>query len=97
VAKFVSLVSWTEQGVANFQDTIDRAEQARQLAQELGGTIETVYWTLGPYDVVVTADFPDEQAASAFFLAVGSRGNTRSVTMRAFDADEMRSIIDKAG
>ena len=46
---------------------------------------------------MVTADSPDERAASAFFLAVASRGNTRSVTIRAFDADEMASIIEKAG
>jgi uncharacterized protein with GYD domain len=97
MARFVSLVSWTEQGVANFQGTVDRAEEARQVARELGGTVESVYWTLGTYDVVVTVDFPDEEAASAFWLKVGSRGNTRSVTMRAFDADEMRSIIGKAG
>ena len=95
--KFVSLLSWTEQGVANFQGTVERADDARRLAQEMGGTVESLYWTLGPHDVVVTVDFPDEQTASAFWLAIGSGGNTRSVTMRAFDDEEMRNIITKAG
>ena len=76
---------------------MDRVEAGRQAAEGLGGSFIGTYWTVGPYDVVVMAEFPDEEAATAFALAVGSQGNVRTTTLRAFDADEMRAIIGRVG
>ena len=95
MARFVALVHWTEAGVRNFGETVDRAEDVRGLAQNMGGTVESLYWTMGPYDLVVTADFPDDETVTAFSLAVSSQGNVRTTTMRAFDDEEMRGIIGK--
>lgn len=97
MARFVALVNWTEDGVRNVKGTADRADDAKTLAQQMGGAIESIYWTLGPYDLVVTADFPDEETVTAWALAVSSQGRVRSTTMRAFDGDEMRAIIGKLG
>lgn len=55
------------------------------------------YWTAGPYDVVYILEAPDEESASAFFLDVGSRGVVRTTTLRAYDREEMSSIIEKLG
>lgn len=90
-------MNWTEAGVRNFKETVDRAENVRQLAEQMGGSMESVYWTLGSYDLVATTEFPDDETATAFALAVSSQGNVRTATMRAFDADEMRGIIDRLG
>ena len=95
MARYVALVSWTEDGVRNFSDTVDRAEDVKGLAQKLGGAVESIYWTMGPYDLVVTVEFPDDETVTAFALAVSSQGNVRTTTMRAFDDGEMRGIISK--
>jgi uncharacterized protein with GYD domain len=38
---------------------------------------------------------PDDETATAAVLALGSQGNVRTKTMRAFSPDEMRAIIEK--
>jgi uncharacterized protein with GYD domain len=59
--------------------------------------VKDIYWTMGPYDVVAIADFPDDESGTAFLLALGSQGNLRSTTMRAFDQEGIRSILGKVG
>jgi uncharacterized protein with GYD domain len=97
MAKYVSLVSWTEQGVREFRNTVDRAEAVEQLARKMGGSMPLLLWTLGAYDLVVITDFPDDETATAFALAVSSQGNVRTATLRAFDKEEMRRVLGKVG
>jgi uncharacterized protein with GYD domain len=94
---YISLINWTEKGVADFKSTVDRAEAGKALAGAFGGALKEIYWTLGPYDIVVTSEAPDDESAAAFALTLAAQGNVRNTTMRAFDGDEMRSIIAKAG
>lgn len=92
--KYISLISWTEQGIANYRDTMVRAEAAQKAAADLGGSLE-VHWTVGPYDLVAFSEFPDDDAATAFLLKVGSLGSIRTTTMRSFDKDDIARIIAK--
>ena len=92
---YVSLINWTEQGIKNVKDTVKRAEEAASTAERIGGRIISLYWTQGSQDIVVTTEFPDEQAAQVFALALGRLGNVRTETLRAFSAAEMTSIIQK--
>ncbi|HXF73581.1 MAG TPA: GYD domain-containing protein [Actinomycetota bacterium] len=95
--RYVSLISWTDQGIRNFRETVSRAEDAARLAEKMGGRLERVLWTLGPHDIVTIAEFPDDETGTAFLLALGSLGNIRTTTLRAFEADEMERIVSKAG
>src|SRR5262245_44949356 len=94
---FVSLLNWTDKGVANFKDTIRRSEDAKRVASQMGGNIKELLWTVGPYDLVTIADFPDDASATAFLLALGSAGNVRTTTLRAYSAEEMTQILAKVG
>jgi uncharacterized protein with GYD domain len=93
---YVSLVNWTQQGAQNFQEAINRAEEFTKLVENSGGSVREVLWTLGDYDSVAIADFPDEETAAAVLLQIGAKGQIRTHTMRAFGADDMSSIIRKA-
>jgi uncharacterized protein with GYD domain len=93
---YVSLIDWTQQGIANFKDTVDRYEDAQQQFEQLGVRFVDVYWTLGEHDIVSVLEAPDDETATAALLAVGAQGNIRTKTMRAFSRDEMRTVIDKA-
>ena len=53
------------------------------------------FWTMGAYDVVVLFDAPDDATMSAFALKVGSMGNVKSQTLRAFRKQEMEGILAK--
>lgn len=94
---YVSLISWTESGVAEFAQIVNRAERAASLMESLGGTMTQTYWTLGQYDVVVVSEFPDDETATAAASAISSQGQVRTTTLRAFDSDEMQGIISKLG
>ena len=92
---YVTLFNFTDQGIKTVKETLQRAEGAAALGKRLGGTIKEVLWTLGPYDLVALADAPDDETATAFALAIGSQGNARTLTMRAFNRDEMSRILAK--
>src|SRR5215469_6309803 len=94
---YVSLINWTEQGIKNFRDTTQRAEEFSRLVESTGGRVRELLWTVGEYDIVCVADFPDDAAGVAALLQVGSAGNIRSNTLRAFGADEMADIIRRTG
>ncbi len=93
---YVILAKFTDQGARNAKDTLKRAKAFREMAKDkFGVTVRELLWTLGPYDLVVIADAPDEKSSTALSLAVGALGNVRTQTLRAFNADEMNDIIAK--
>lgn len=94
MARFVSLLNWTDEGAKSAANTVDRAEAAKKVAAEMGGTFE-IYWTMGQYDMVAITEFADDETGVAFLAKVASLGNIRSQTMRAFDGDEVRGIMGK--
>ena len=94
---YVALLDWTEQGVLNFKESVDRYESASGQLEALGVTFKDVYWTLGTHDIVSVIEAPDDETLAAGLLAVAGQGNIRTTTLRAFNADEMRSVIGKVG
>ena len=95
MASYISLISWTDQGIKSYGNTIDRAEAAGQLAAKVGVTMKQIYWTLGAYDLMSILEAADDESVTAFALALSSLGNVRTTTMRAFDTAEMREIVAK--
>jgi uncharacterized protein with GYD domain len=93
---YVCLFDWTDQGIRNARDTVDRVDRAAELAEEKHGVkLEQIYWTIGPHDLVGFFEAPDDESVTAFLLELGSAGNIRSTTLRAYDRDEMSSIIGR--
>jgi uncharacterized protein with GYD domain len=92
---YISLLNWTDAGIKGAKGTLDRAQAAGELAASLGGSLKDVYYTIGPYDIVGIAEFPDDESATAWLLATGGQGNVRSTTMRAFSRDEFGAVLGK--
>jgi uncharacterized protein with GYD domain len=97
VANYVALIDWTEQGVSGFKDSVDRQQAANAQLEAAGVRFKDVYWTLGGHDIVAILEAPDDESVAAGLLAVAAQGNIRTKTMRAFSADEMRGVIERAG
>jgi len=93
MSAYISLVNFTEQGVRNVKDTVNRARAARQAAEAAGGRFIGVWWTVGQYDVVIISEAPDDETATRLVLAAGMQGNIRTMTMRAFSEEEMERIV----
>lgn len=93
---YVCLFNWTDQGIRNVRDTIERVERGSTLADEKYGVrLGQIYWTVGPYDLVSLFEAPDDQSISALLLELGSAGNVHTTTLRAYDREEMRGIIER--
>jgi uncharacterized protein with GYD domain len=94
MATFISLVSFTDQGIRNVKESPARFEAFRAMAEKAGVTVKGAYYTVGTCDMVTILEGHDE-AVTAVLLKVGSLGNVRSQTLRAFSVDEMRAIAAK--
>ncbi len=94
MATYVTLVNFTNQGIRNVKDTPERLGAFRAMAEKLGVTLKSVHYTVGAYDVVTVLEGSDE-AVSTVLLKLGSLGNVRTQTMRAFSPEEIKAIISK--
>jgi uncharacterized protein with GYD domain len=92
---YITLMNWTDQGIRTASETVQRRDKADELAQRYGVKIEQVYWTIGPYDIVTILEAPDDESATAFTLKLGSQGNLRTTTLRAYDREEMSGIVQR--
>ena len=92
---FISFVSWTDQGIKDIREAPHRAEAARALLKKIGGEVKDVYLTTGDQDIVLIADAPDGDVMAKFALAVGSQGNVRTRTTRAWSENEFAKIISE--
>jgi uncharacterized protein with GYD domain len=97
VPTYIALMNWTDEGIRNFRDTVDRAEAAEAAFAATGVTFKSIYWTVGQYDLISTLEAPDGETLAAALLRVAEQGNLRSTTLRALSAEEMRGVIAKAG
>ncbi len=95
MATYISLIQFTDQGIRNIKDTIKRGDAAIAEAEKMGMKIIEEYWTMGAYDAVVLFDVPDDETMTAFALKVGSLGNVKTQTLRAFRKEEMEGILAK--
>jgi uncharacterized protein with GYD domain len=95
MATFIVLTNFSDQGIKNVKQTIERADAFKAMASKAGARIVDIYWTLGSRDIVAICEAPDDETATALSLSVAARGNVRSETLRAFSLDEMKKVLDK--
>jgi len=93
MAAYPMLLNWTDQGIRNLKESPKRLDAAKKLAKDLGGEIKTVYMTQGSIDLVLVAEMPNNEKVAGFVLKLGSLGNVRTTTLKAYSEDEYRKII----
>jgi len=93
MARYIMLTNWTEQGIKNVKESPKRLDAAKALAKKFNGEILEFYMTTGAHDMVVMLEAPDDEAAAKFALSLGSAGNVRTTTLKAFSEQSYRSII----
>jgi uncharacterized protein with GYD domain len=93
MATFITTMHFTEQGIKAVRDTCERATAFKATAQKLGVKVTGIYWTLGASDGVIVCEAPDEEKVTAALLHLGSLGNIRTQTARAYDPAEMQKIL----
>jgi uncharacterized protein with GYD domain len=92
---YITLANWTDQGIRNVKDSPQRYEAFKKGVEAAGGKVVGFYLTLGRYDMVAIIEAPSDEVAAFVILGVGSKGNIRTETLKAFPEAEYRDIIAK--
>ena len=95
MATYIVLINFTDQGIRTIKQIPERIKAGIAVAEKVGIKVKDIYYTVGAYDAVVVADAPNDEAITAYALGVGSQGNIRTQTMRAFSTDDMNKILAK--
>ena len=91
---YIVLANWTDQGIRNVKDAPKRAAAVRAAVEKAGGKYVR-YYTFGQYDMVGIFEGINDEAVMSILLALGSQGNIRTTTLKAFTEAEGAKIIEK--
>jgi uncharacterized protein with GYD domain len=92
---FILLMKFTDMGIRRVKDSPGRIEEAIQGWGALGGKLIGLYTVLGEYDLVAIGDAPSDETVVNFILKLGSIGNVRTKTFRAFTKEEFTEMVNK--
>jgi uncharacterized protein with GYD domain len=77
----------------NVKESPQRLDAFKQAVQAAGGRVIFFYMTMGEYDLAALIEGPDDETASRLLMQLGSLGNVRTKTLKAFTEEEYRRII----
>jgi len=89
---YVILGSWTEQGIRNVKDAPKRIQNTRRMIEQSGGKMQ-LYYTFGEYDFVMVVEAPTDESMMKSLLWLGSLGNVRTKTLKAWTESEGAKVI----
>ncbi len=92
---FVVLGKWTDQGIRSVQNVPERAKKAKSMFEKAGGKMQ-IYYTLGKFDFVGIVDVPKDEDVAQILLCIGSMGNIRTITMKAWSDAEFEKMVSGA-
>lgn len=82
--KYLFEASYTPQGVEGISSKggSSRRDAIADMAEGLGGKLESFYFAFGDVDAYVTEELPDNEAATAVALAVNGSGGATVKTVQ---------------
>ena len=95
MSHYILLIKWTEQGINKIQESSNRYNSFKASVEKTGGKLIGAYYTFGEYDVVIIIEAPNDEIVMSLMLKVGSAGNVRTKTLKAFAAEDAWKIIKK--
>lgn len=94
MARYITLIRFTDQGVKHLKKSTARAQTFERLAVRVGVTVEAQYWTSGSCDGVLILSGAEKDIMRAL-TGLAALGNVRTDTLRAYDATEFAALIGK--
>jgi len=94
MATYITLLRWTQQGIANVKDSPKRLDTGREAFKKFGVEIKDTFLTMGRYDLVCIVEGPNDEAVARALISLGSQGNVQTETLKAWNEDEFRRVVD---
>ncbi|HLN88448.1 MAG TPA: GYD domain-containing protein [Candidatus Binatia bacterium] len=92
MSSFIVLGNWTERGITNIQEAPNRIKTTHDLVEKAGGKMQ-LYYTIGEYDFVMVVEVPSHEAIVTVLARLGSMGNVRTKTLKAWTEAEGAKIL----
>jgi uncharacterized protein with GYD domain len=92
---FITSINFTDQGIRGIKEAPKRADAARAAARKLGVEIKQIYMTSGEHDLVAILETENGDNVAKFALTMGSLGNIRTRTVRAWTEAEYMKLISE--
>ena len=90
---YISLVNYTPKGIENVKESPQRLDAAKKAFKGMGAELKEFYLVMGRYDIILVTEAPNDETVAKIALALGSLGNVRTESFRAFKEDEYREIV----
>ena len=90
---YITLVNFTKKGVENVKESPQRLDAAKNAFKRMGAELKEFYLVMGQYDIILVSEAPDDVTVAKIALTLGSLGNVRTESFRAFKEDEYREIV----
>ncbi len=91
---YIMLANWTENGLKAVKDGPKRLDETKKMLTDMGGHMQSLFLTMGQFDLIGIFDAPDDAIAARFTLMLGQLGNVRTTTMKAFPEEAYRQIVN---
>lgn len=92
---YITLMKFTNQGIKDIKNAPRRIKEGIKAWEAMGGKLIGFYAVMGKYDYVAIGEAPSDEVAMAFNLSLGSFGNVRTTTLRAFTDEEFAEMVKK--
>ena len=92
---FILSLNWTDQGIRGVKEAPKRSQAAKDLAEKLNVDIKHIYLTSGEHDLLIILESASEDNVAKVALAIGSHGNVRTSTARAWPESEFHKLISE--
>jgi uncharacterized protein with GYD domain len=90
---YLILWNYTDQGIKNVKESPKRADAFKSKLENAGGRLIETYYTFGKYDGVSIVEAPNDEILMSCLLSIGSQGNARTITLKAFTYADATKII----
>jgi uncharacterized protein with GYD domain len=91
----VVLMKLTDQGIKDIRNAPQRIEASAKAIEAIGGKMTGFYLTAGEYDYVAIVEMPSDEVGMTFLLGLGTAGNVRTTTLRAYTKEQFAEFVKK--
>jgi uncharacterized protein with GYD domain len=91
---YIILWKYTDQGIKNIKESPKRVNIFKSKLENAGGKLIDTYYTFGKYDGVSIVESPNDETLMSCLLSIGSQGNARTITLKAFTYEDATKIME---
>ncbi len=91
MAKFLLLGKYSLEAMKGI--SAQRTQEAKKIVEDAGGKVNSIYALLGPYDLALILELPDDKSAMKVSLELTRMSGIAFTTLPAVDVEEFDKLV----